>query len=69
MYLPIFSIYYSHLFTAKSIARVDHSRDCTNFQTNGKDRDGEITQWLRVLVLAEDPGSILCTHMVAHNHP
>lgn len=31
---------------------------------------GKMTQQLRALVaLAEDPGSVLSTHMVAHNYP
>ena len=34
-----------------------------------KTRTREMVQWLRALVaLAEDPGSVPSTHMVAYNH-
>ena len=38
------------------------------FKTILQLRDGEMAQWLRVLGLVVDPGSVPSTHMEAHNH-
>jgi hypothetical protein len=40
-----------------------------NFKQHVLVRAREMGQWVRAwAILSEDPGSVPCTHMVAHNH-